>query len=99
MAWTAVPVTNLDAADAMERFRDLGRVTNERLSGDADLLMERIEQTYRERAAELLEAAEGHVKTAVAMAWLDTDASEARHALDAVEGHLGRLPREDQGCS
>lgn len=53
VAWTAVPVTNLDAADAMERFRDLGRLTNERLSGDADLLMERIEQTYRERAAEL----------------------------------------------
>ena len=53
VAWTAVPVTNLDAADAMERFRDLGRQTNERLAGDADLLVDRIEETYRARSAEL----------------------------------------------
>lgn len=51
--WSAVPVTNLDAADAMERFRDLGRVTNERLSQDADLMVARIEDTYRRRVAEL----------------------------------------------
>lgn len=54
--WGAVPVTNLDAADAMERFRDLGRLTNERLSQDADLLVARIEETYRRRAAELATA-------------------------------------------
>ena len=59
VAWTAVPVTNLDAADAMERFRDLGRQTNERLSGDADLLVDRIEETYRARAAELAETRAG----------------------------------------
>ncbi len=53
VGWSPVPVTNLDAADAMERFRDLGRVANDRLGRDAEAIVARIEATYRERAAEL----------------------------------------------
>jgi hypothetical protein len=53
VAWSPVPVTNLDAADAMERFRDLGRVANDRLSQDAEAIVARIEDTFRRREAEL----------------------------------------------
>ena len=81
------------------RMVDVDTRANVKLVDRGLRLVSELGPVSRERAAELLEAAEGHVKTAVAMAWLDTDASEARHALDAVEGHLGRLPREDQGCS
>jgi len=53
VAWSPVPVTNLDAADAMERFRDLGRVANDRLEQDAEAIVARIEDTFRRREAEL----------------------------------------------
>jgi hypothetical protein len=53
VGWSPVPVTNLDAADAMERFRDLGRVANDRLSQDAAAIVARIEDTFRQREAEL----------------------------------------------
>jgi hypothetical protein len=53
VAWSPVPVTNLDAADAMERFQDLGRVANDRLSRDAETIVARIDDTFRQREAEL----------------------------------------------
>jgi hypothetical protein len=51
--WGAVPVTNLDSADAMERFRDLGRVVNEQLGREEQAIVARIEDTFRRREAEL----------------------------------------------
>ncbi len=53
VAWSPVPVTNLDSADAMERFRDLARVEQDALGQHADAMVARIEDTYRRREAEL----------------------------------------------
>jgi hypothetical protein len=53
VGWSPVPVTNLDSADAMERFRDLARVEQNELGRHADAMVARIEDTYRQREAEL----------------------------------------------
>jgi N-acetylmuramic acid 6-phosphate etherase len=45
----------------------------------------------RERAAELLDRAAGHVKTALAMGKLDVDADEARRRLDAGGGNISSV--------
>lgn len=55
LAWQPVPVTNLDVADARERLQDLAAVTNARLAADAGILVDRIEDAYRRRDAELTE--------------------------------------------
>jgi N-acetylmuramic acid 6-phosphate etherase len=45
----------------------------------------------RERAAELLDRAAGHVKTALAMVKLEVDADEARRRLDAGGGNISSV--------
>jgi N-acetylmuramic acid 6-phosphate etherase len=45
----------------------------------------------REEATRLLDAAGGHVKTAIVMARLGVDAPEARSKLEEVGGSIGAL--------
>ena len=47
--------------------------------------------TLLSKAADLLERAGGHVKTAIVMGKLDVDAKEARARLDAEGGLIGRV--------
>ncbi len=63
-------------------------VTNEKLRDRAERIVMHAVPCRRERARELLGAAAGAVKTAIAMAWLDTD---VRAAQDALARNGGRL--------
>ena len=63
-------------------------VTNEKLRDRAERIVMHAVPCRRERARELLGEAAGAVKTAIAMAWLDTD---VRAAQDALARNGGRL--------
>ncbi len=63
-------------------------VTNEKLRNRAERIVMQVVPCRRERARALLDDASGSVKTAIAMAWLETD---ARGAHDALARNGGRL--------
>lgn len=67
------------------------RATNEKLRKRAQRTVMAITGVTETEAWRLLEAADLHVKTAVAMHWLDSTAAEARRRLAAVDGQLHRL--------
>ncbi len=66
-------------------------VTNEKLRDRAERIVMRAVPCRRERARALLDDAAGAVKTAIAMAWLDTDLRAAREALARNGGRLRGL--------
>ena len=66
-------------------------VTNEKLRDRAERIVMHAVPCRRERARELLGEAAGAVKTAIAMAWLDTDVRAARDALARNGGRLRGL--------
>jgi N-acetylmuramic acid 6-phosphate etherase len=63
-------------------------VTNRKLRGRAEGIVADIVGCAPEHAAELLDAADEEVKTAVLMGLADIDASTARARLDAADGYL-----------
>jgi N-acetylmuramic acid 6-phosphate etherase len=70
----------VDLQVTCEKLRDRGQ----------RILMETV-GVERERAAQLLDAAGGHVKTAIVMARLDVDRAEARRRLDDAGGLLVKV--------
>jgi N-acetylmuramic acid 6-phosphate etherase len=67
------------------------QVTCEKLRDRGERILMEMLALERPRAAELLEAAGGHVKTALVMGHLDVDAVEARRRLDAADGVVARV--------
>ena len=70
------------------------QVTCEKLRDRGERILEEMLTVDREEAAELLERAGGHVKTALVMGRLGTDADEARRRLDQVGGVVARVVGE-----
>ena len=66
-------------------------VTNEKLRYRAERIVMQVVPCRRERARALLNDASGSVKTAIAMAWLETDARGAQDALARNGGRLSGL--------
>lgn len=80
------------------RMVDVDTHTNAKLVDRGMRLVAELGEVDRDRALELLRAADGHVKTAIAMAQLNVDADTARARLDAADGMLARvLPPESEG--
>lgn len=69
------------------------KASNEKLVERATRTLCKITNISREEAIALLEKADMHVKTAVAMHWLDCDVQEATRALEEVDGHLSKLQK------
>lgn len=67
------------------------QVTNAKLARRARGIVEQVGQVDASAAERLLEAAGGHVKTALVMARLQVDAPQARILLEDVQGHLSQL--------
>ncbi|PSR22544.1 MAG: N-acetylmuramic acid 6-phosphate etherase [Sulfobacillus acidophilus] len=67
------------------------RPTNRKLHDRALRIVMLATETSQEKAQRLLEQAGGEPKVAIAMALLNTDADQARHQLNRVNGVLGRL--------
>ncbi len=67
------------------------QVTCEKLQDRGERILEELLHIERADAAELLERADGHVKTALVMARLDTDAEEARRRLDEADGVISAV--------
>lgn len=75
------------------RMVDVDTHTNAKLVDRGMRLIAEFGEVDRERALELLRGADGHVKTAIAMAWLDVDASTARAQLKEAGGVLARITK------
>ncbi|QDV08329.1 N-acetylmuramic acid 6-phosphate etherase [Planctomycetes bacterium Poly30] len=75
------------------RMVDVDTHTNAKLVDRGVRLIAEFAEVDRERALELLRAAEGHVKTAIAMEWLKTDPEAARRRLKEVGGVLARIEK------
>jgi N-acetylmuramic acid 6-phosphate etherase len=75
------------------RMVDVDTHTNAKLVDRGMRLIAEFGEVNRERALELLRGADGHVKTAIAMAWLDVDASTARAQLKEAGGVLARITK------
>ncbi len=73
------------------RMVDVDTHTNAKLVDRGMRLVAELGGVERDRALELLRAANGHVKTAIAMAQLSIDAETARERLAAAEGVLARV--------
>ena len=67
------------------------QITNAKLARRARGIVERVGQVDSETAERLLDAANGHVKTALVMARLNVEASQAQQLLEGVQGHLSQL--------
>lgn len=67
------------------------KASNKKLCERATRTVMKITGASREAAAEVLEAADMHVKTAVVMHWYDCSANEAREKIAGASGHLHRL--------
>jgi N-acetylmuramic acid 6-phosphate etherase len=67
------------------------QVTCEKLRDRGERILVETLEIERDAAAELLERAGGHVKTAIVMGRLAVDAETARARLDEVTGLIGRL--------
>ena len=70
--------------------------TNTKLVNRATALVQRTTQVGPDQAAAQLRAADGQVKTAIAMTALHVDAGRARELLDAHAGQLRRLLPQDR---
>lgn len=64
------------------------QITNKKLAQRARRILMQVTQIDEAAATELLQRADGHVKTAIVMHHLGLDAPAARAALDAAGGHL-----------
>lgn len=73
------------------RMVDVDTHTNAKLVDRGVRLIVEFTEADRDEALNLLRAADGHVKTAIAMAWLNSDAESAREHLDAVGGVLAKI--------
>jgi N-acetylmuramic acid 6-phosphate etherase len=67
------------------------QVTCAKLQDRGERILGEVLGIEREAAAELLEAADGHVKTALVMSRLGVDAREARERLDEADGVIARV--------
>jgi len=67
------------------------QVTCEKLRDRGERILEAMLGIERSEAAELLERADGHVKTALVMGRLGTDAADARRRLGAASGVISRV--------
>jgi N-acetylmuramic acid 6-phosphate etherase len=67
------------------------QVTCEKLRDRGERILQGMLGVEREEAAELLEGADGHVKTALVMGRLGVDAEEARRQLDKASGMIARV--------
>lgn len=67
------------------------QVTCEKLQDRGERILQGMLGIEREEAVELLEGAEGHVKTALVMGRLAVDAGEARRQLDQASGMIARV--------
>lgn len=67
------------------------QVTCEKLRDRAERILHEMLGVEREEAAELLEGADGHVKTALVMGRLGVDAAEAKRRLDRASGMIARV--------
>lgn len=70
------------------------QVTCEKLRDRGERILQEMLGVERDEAAELLERAGGHVKTALVMGRLGTDAEEARRRLEDVGGVVARVVGE-----
>ncbi len=70
------------------------QVTAEKLRDRGQRILMEVLETDRTRAAELLEAAGGHVKTALVMGTLDVGRERARQLLEEARGHVARVVGE-----
>ncbi len=73
------------------RMVDVDTHTNAKLVDRGMRLIVEFGEVDRDQALELLRAANGHVKTAIAMAQLGVDVQAAKERLDAVGGVLARV--------
>jgi len=67
------------------------QVTAEKLRDRGERILMEVLEVERERAAELLEGARGHVKTAIVMGALDVGRPRARELLAGAGGRVGRV--------
>jgi N-acetylmuramic acid 6-phosphate etherase len=67
------------------------QVTCEKLRDRGERILEAMLDIERSEAAELLERADGHVKTALVMGRLGTDAADARRRLGEASGVISRV--------
>jgi N-acetylmuramic acid 6-phosphate etherase len=67
------------------------QVTCEKLRDRGQRILVETTGIPREKAADVLEDAGGHVKTAIVMAKLDIDQPEAKRRLDAADGVLVKV--------
>lgn len=67
------------------------QVTCEKLRDRGERMLQGLLDIDPAEAAELLERADGHVKTALVMARMGTDVAEARRRLDDVDGAITRI--------
>lgn len=67
------------------------QVTCEKLRDRGERILQEVVEVDRARAAGLLDAAGGHVKTALVMGRLGVDAEEARRRLEAAGGVIARV--------
>ncbi|MGD2045087.1 MAG: N-acetylmuramic acid 6-phosphate etherase [Gemmatimonadota bacterium] len=72
------------------------QVTCEKLRDRGERILQEMLDVERSEAAELLERAGGHVKTALVMGRLDVDAEEARRRLDEVAGMVARVVEDSE---
>ncbi|HSR43220.1 MAG TPA: N-acetylmuramic acid 6-phosphate etherase [Longimicrobiales bacterium] len=70
------------------------QVTAEKLRDRGERILMEVLETDRSRAGELLEAAGGHVKTALVMGALDVERERARELLEEARGHVARVVGE-----
>ena len=73
------------------------QVTCAKLEDRGERILESMLEVDRPTAADLLERADGHVKTALVMGRLQVDAAEARQRLEAASGVIARVVGELEG--
>ena len=73
------------------------QVTCEKLEDRGERILQELLDVERPEAAELLERADGHVKTALVMGHLGTDAADAKRRLDESDGVITRVLGETEG--
>ena len=73
------------------------QVTCEKLGDRGERILQELLDVERPEAAELLERADGHVKTALVMGRLGTDAADAKRRLDESDGVITRVLGETEG--
>jgi N-acetylmuramic acid 6-phosphate etherase len=70
------------------------QVTCQKLRDRGERILQEMLSVDRERAAELLDATDGHVKTAIVMGRLGIGVAEARGRLDEAGGVISRVVGE-----